>query len=167
MEYNNLLELIKTVSESNISNFKYEEGDMKIHMSSGEVVADVHTINMVEQVANVETTVKETAAKETTVKETAAKETVAMPVTNTSDAAKISGKVVTSPLVGTFYVAPSEDSDPFVQVGDVVKTGQTLAIVEAMKLMNEIESEYDGKVVEVYVGNGEAVEYGQPLFAIA
>ena len=76
------------------------------------------------------------------------------------------GMIVKSPLVGTFYAAPAEDAAPFVSVGDLVKKGQTLAIVEAMKLMNEIESDFDGKVVEVYVENGQAVEYGQPLFRI-
>ena len=76
------------------------------------------------------------------------------------------GQIVKSPLVGTFYAAPSEDAEPFVSVGDSVKKGQTLAIVEAMKLMNEIESDFDGKVAELYVENGQAVEYGQPLFRI-
>ena len=74
--------------------------------------------------------------------------------------------MVKSPLVGTFYTAPSEDADPFVQVGDQVKSGQTLAVVEAMKLMNEIESEYTGEIKEVLVENGQMVEYGQPLFRI-
>ena len=78
----------------------------------------------------------------------------------------LTGQVVKSPLVGTFYTAPSEDADPFVQVGDQVKSGQTLAIVEAMKLMNEIESEYTGEIKEVLVENGQMVEYGQPLFRI-
>ena len=79
---------------------------------------------------------------------------------------KPEGDIVESPLVGTFYAAPSEDAAPFVSVGDTVKKGQTLAIVEAMKLMNEIESEYDGTIAEIYVENGQAVEYGQPLFRI-
>ena len=77
------------------------------------------------------------------------------------------GMLIKSPLVGTFYAAPAEDADSFVSVGDQVKKGQTLAIVEAMKLMNEIESDFDGKVAEIYVENGQAVEYGQPLFRIA
>ena len=72
-----------------------------------------------------------------------------------------------SPLVGTFYAAPSEGAEPFVRAGDPVKKGQTLAIVEAMKLMNEIESEYDGTVAAVLVENGQVVEYGQPLFRIS
>ena len=76
------------------------------------------------------------------------------------------GNLVKSPLVGTFYAAPSEDAEPFIKVGDTVKKGQTLAIVEAMKLMNEIESEFDGVVTEILVENEENVEYGQPLFRI-
>ena len=76
------------------------------------------------------------------------------------------GNLVKSPLVGTFYAAPSEDAEPFIKVGDTVKKGQTLAIVEAMKLMNEIESEFDGVVTEILVENEENVEYGQPLFKI-
>ena len=75
-------------------------------------------------------------------------------------------QVITCPLVGIFYAAPEEGAQAFVSVGDSVKKGQTLAIVEAMKLMNEIESEYDGIVTEVLVENGQAVEFGQPLFKI-
>ena len=69
-------------------------------------------------------------------------------------------------MVGTFYLAPSPDAAPFVNIGDTVKKGQTLGIIEAMKLMNEIECEYDGVVADVLVKNGEMVEYGQPLFVI-
>lgn len=75
-------------------------------------------------------------------------------------------QVVACPLVGIFYEAPEEGAEAFVKVGDPVEKGQTLAIVEAMKLMNEIESEYDGIVSEVLVKNGQAVEFGQPLFRI-
>ena len=76
------------------------------------------------------------------------------------------GKIIKSPLVGTFYAAPAEDAPAFVNVGDTVKKGQVVAIVEAMKLMNDIESDFDGKIVEIYVENGDAVEYGQPLFCV-
>ena len=69
--------------------------------------------------------------------------------------------------MGTFYAAPAEDAEPFIQVGDFVKKGQSVAIIEAMKLMNEIESDFDGTVTEILVKNGQAVEYGQPLFRIA
>ena len=74
--------------------------------------------------------------------------------------------VVTSPIVGTFYSAPAPDADPYVQPGDRVRKGQVLCIVEAMKLMNEIESDVDGVVVEVYPKNGQPVEFGEQLFAI-
>ena len=77
-----------------------------------------------------------------------------------------SDKIVVSPLVGTFYSSSSPEAESFVKVGDTVKKGQVLGIVEAMKLMNEIESEYDGVVEEIMVGNEEVVEYGQPLFRI-
>ena len=78
----------------------------------------------------------------------------------------ISEKVITCPLVGTFYSSPAPDAEDYVKVGDTVKKGQVIGIVEAMKLMNEIESDFDGKVAEIYVQNGQAVEYGQPLFRI-
>jgi oxaloacetate decarboxylase alpha subunit len=73
---------------------------------------------------------------------------------------------VTSPIVGTFYRASSPDKPPYAEVGDVVKKGQVLCIIEAMKLMNEIESETAGKIVKVFVENGQPVEYGQSLFLI-
>ncbi|CAG4887717.1 acetyl-CoA carboxylase biotin carboxyl carrier protein [Paraburkholderia saeva] len=76
------------------------------------------------------------------------------------------GHVVTSPMVGTFYRAPSPGADPFVQVGDTVKEGQTICIIEAMKLLNEIESDQSGVIKEILVENGQAVEYGQPLFVV-
>ncbi len=76
------------------------------------------------------------------------------------------GKTVKSPMVGTLYRAPNPEADPFVQVGTTVKVGDTLCIIEAMKLMNEIESEFAGTVVEILVENGQPIEYGQPLFII-
>jgi acetyl-CoA carboxylase biotin carboxyl carrier protein len=76
------------------------------------------------------------------------------------------GTMVTSPFVGTFYRAPTPEGSPFVEAGQTIHKGQVVCIVEAMKLMNEIESDVDGKILEVLVGNGEHVEYGQPLFRI-
>ena len=75
-------------------------------------------------------------------------------------------KIVKSPMVGTFYASSSPDKEPFVSVGDKVHKGQVLCIVEAMKLMNEIESEFDGEIVEICVKNEDVVEYGTPLFKI-
>lgn len=73
---------------------------------------------------------------------------------------------ISSPMVGVFYAAPAEDADPYVQVGDRVKKGQTLCIVEAMKLMNEIVAETDGQIVEICAQNGQVVDFGCPLFHI-
>ena len=74
--------------------------------------------------------------------------------------------IVKSPMVGTFYIKPSPTSKPYVEQGSTVKKGNVLCIIEAMKLMNEIESEFDGKIEEIYVKDGETVEYGKPLFRI-
>lgn len=76
------------------------------------------------------------------------------------------GNIVTSPMVGTFYLKPSPTSEPYVQEGKKVKKGETLCIIEAMKLMNEIESEFEGTITEILVKDGESVEYGKPLFRI-
>jgi acetyl-CoA carboxylase biotin carboxyl carrier protein len=74
--------------------------------------------------------------------------------------------IIKSPIVGTFYAGPSPDAGPFVKVGDSVQSGQTVCIIEAMKLMNEIEADISGEVVRVLVENGQPVEYGEPLFAL-
>lgn len=90
----------------------------------------------------------------------------AAPAAASSAPAEISGDAILSPMVGTFYAAPSPDSPDFVKVGDVVKKGQTLGILEAMKIMNELEADFDCKIVDVLVSNGQAVEYDMPLFAV-
>ena len=79
---------------------------------------------------------------------------------------EVEGNIVKAPMVGTFYIKPSPTSHAYVEVGSEVKKGSILCIIEAMKLMNEIESEYDGKIAEIYVKDGEPVEYGKPLFRI-
>lgn len=163
MEYHNLLELIKTVSESNISGFQYEDGDTKIVIATGDNTlpgqgGDTGKGKTDEGCAFENKTDSESEHNLSAVAETT--------VSQVAEKKNFTGNIVKSPLVGTFYVAPSEEAEAFVQVGDKVKKGQTLAIVEAMKLMNDIESEYDGVVSEVFVQNGCMVEYGQPLFAI-
>jgi acetyl-CoA carboxylase biotin carboxyl carrier protein len=76
------------------------------------------------------------------------------------------GDMIVSPMVGTFYASPSPDSAPFVKVGDRVKKGQVIAVLEAMKIMNELEAEFDCKIVSVLVSDAQAVEYDMPLFAV-
>ena len=88
----------------------------------------------------------------------------AQPVENQASAPK--GKPITSPMVGAFYAAPSPGAKPFVKVGDTISAGQVVCIVEAMKLMNEIESEVSGKVTQICVEDGQSVEYGQVLMYI-
>ncbi len=83
-----------------------------------------------------------------------------------ADAADADLVIVKSPIVGTYYEAPSPGTPPFVKVGDTVKEGQVLCIIEAMKLMNEIEAEVSGVVVKMFVNNGSPVEYGMPIFGI-
>ncbi len=78
----------------------------------------------------------------------------------------VKGDIISSPMVGTFYASPSPDSPPFVTIGDKVKKGQTLCILEAMKIMNELDAEFDCKIVDILVADGEAVEYDKPLFVV-
>ena len=110
----------------------------------------------------------QTAAEEPAVSPQMTVQSLQPQYENTRAAASESGKeyVVTSPLVGTFYAAPEEGKEPYVKAGDRVTKGQVLGIVEAMKLMNEIECEYDGIVEAVLIQNEQVVEYGQPLFRI-
>lgn len=81
-------------------------------------------------------------------------------------APSVAGDEILSPMVGTFYTAPSPDSAPFVKVGDTVKKGQVVAILEAMKIMNELEAEFDCKILDILVSDGQAVEYDMPLFVV-
>ena len=83
-----------------------------------------------------------------------------------SEPAEEDGNIVKSPMVGTFYIKPSPDAEPYIELGDEVNEGDTLCIIEAMKLMNDIQSEYTGKVTKIYVQDGDPVEYGTKLFKI-
>ena len=154
MEMEKMIELIDAVSKSDLTGFKYEEEGIKLHLSKKENTCYV-TENLSAPVNAVTTSAAEIkkAAEGDQISGTSAEE---IPV----------GNIVESPLVGTFYAAPAEDAESFVKVGDRVEKGQTLGIVEAMKLMNEIESDYSGTVAEILVNNQEGVEYGQQLFRI-
>ena len=151
MEVENLIRLIGAVSESSLTGFKYEEDGVKLHLTKKKDQVQVAAAPLIP--------VSGPGAEDS-----------AAPAGNgdaaDTAAANTDGKLIESPLVGTFYAAPSEDAAPFVAVGDTVKKGQPLAIIEAMKLRNEIESEYDGTVTEILAENGQPVEYGQPLFRI-
>ena len=146
MEFENILKLIDSVSAAKLDSFVYEQNGTKIRLEKKKQKIQLNgTPDLAMESAAI-------CAKEA--------------VTDTDTGTQKSGKTITSPLVGVFYAAPSEDADPFVKVGDPVKKGQVVGIVEAMKLMNEITSDCDGVVREVCVENAEAVEYGQPLFVI-
>ena len=162
MDYQQILELVKEVSKAGLTNFEYTEGNIRIAMScpqpEGKIVVPASNIALQEAIG--------VSANSVNGANTAGTEGVAAQSQAAEAVGEKGGNLVKSPLVGTFYTAPSEDAEPFIKVGDTVKKGQTLAIVEAMKLMNEIESEFDGVVTEILVENEENVEYGQPLFRI-
>ena len=146
--------LIKAVSESNLDSFDYKEGDFSVslHASKG----------FVQAVSTQQGNVKAMSVPDISQAMAQAAETA-----SGDDDDDDNVFIIKSPLVGTFYAAPAADSAPFVKIGDRVKKGQVLAIVEAMKMMNEIESDCDGMISEILVNNGEAVEFGQPLFKIS
>ena len=144
MDLRKLKTLIDLVSESNVSELEITEADGKVR-----IVTQSPT-----QVVAMPAPVYASAP--------AAAPAAAAPAA----AAEISGKVVKSPMVGTFYRASNPGAKPLADVGAAVKKGQALCIIEAMKIMNEIESEFDGTITKVLAENGQAVEYGQPLFII-
>lgn len=157
MQFEQIKELINTVSASQLTSFQWEDHGIKIKMSKNKGRSVVATIEGNEQsILNNQESIELVEGNSNHTKND--KETV-------EDMEK-KGNIVLSPLVGTFYLSPTEEGEPFVKIGDQVKKGQTLAIVEAMKLMNEIESEYDGVVVESLVENAQGVGYGQPLFVV-
>ncbi len=143
MKIDEIVTLIEAVSKNGLTSFEYQEGDQKLTLKKKNQVV----MQAPAAAGKTEDAGKTEAADQ-------------KPVDIGSD------RVVTSPLVGTFYAAPAADAEAFVHEGDTVKKGQVLGIIEAMKLMNEIESEYDGVVEAILVKNEDVVEYGQPLFRI-
>lgn len=166
MEFEQILKLIDHVSASHLESFCYESDGLKLTLNNK--IAPVIVAGMpgqtVAAAANEMVYDNNAASSKTENKAETKKEIKTEIITEAKE--KAAGNIVKSPLVGTFYAAPSEDAQPFVKVGDKVKKGQILAIVEAMKLMNDIESDFDGEITEIYVENGQPVEYGQPLFSI-
>ncbi|MGK9476122.1 acetyl-CoA carboxylase biotin carboxyl carrier protein [Melioribacter sp. OK-6-Me] len=149
MDINLVKKLIKIVEQSEISKISIQEGDVKIKISKN---SDSHAEVALTKIAPAQQPVQ-----------------AAPPVTEKQPAEETPPKnlhEIRSPIVGTFYRAPAPDADPYVKVGDEVSPGTVLCIVEAMKLMNEIESDVSGKIVKILVENATPVEYNQPLFLI-
>ena len=148
MDLRKLKKLIDLVQESGISELEVTEGEEKVRIAKQQVAAPVahHVVAAPAAVAAAPTAAPAAAAS--------------------SESALPAGHIVKSPMVGTFYRASSPEAGAFVQVGDSVKEGQTLCIIEAMKLLNEIESDASGVIKAILVENGQPVEFGEPLFVI-
>ena len=155
MKLEEIKELMKAMEANDISSFEYNEGEVHLSLRRGPQEVQVLSAPAPQAAASAAPAAAQAAP--------AAQE--AAPAKQ-PEAAPETGNVITSPLVGTFYAASAPDKDPYVKVGDHVKKGQVLGIIEAMKLMNEIESDYDCVVEAILVNNEEVVEYGQPLFRI-
>ena len=156
MDLRKLKTLIDLVAESSISELEITEAEGRVRIVKAPPPAAAQA--PVAQVVQIPASQPAAAA--------AAQPAAPAQAAEAAAPAASRGKTVKSPMVGTLYRAPNPEADPFVKVGSTVKVGDTLCIIEAMKLMNEIESEFAGTVVEILVENGQPIEYGQPLFII-
>jgi acetyl-CoA carboxylase biotin carboxyl carrier protein len=154
-----ICELIDVLIEREISEFEMEKGGVRIRIKRGNTA--VESANPSASASNLPPAWASPPPLPNPPPTAAAAPVEAAPAETLEDV-----HIIKSPIVGTFYSAPSPSAPPFVNVGDVVQVGQPLCIIEAMKLMNEIESEVAGEIVRIYVENGQPVEYGQSLFAI-
>lgn len=154
MEIKKLREIFKIFDESKATFFEYIDDDYSIKIQQKEYKDNQPTVSV-------------TPAQQV-IPQTQAAPAQAIPETNDTDINdnKDNLHTVKTPIVGTFYRSPSPDSAPFVEIGSKIKQGETLCIVEAMKLMNEIESDVTGTIQEILVENGDPVEYNQPLFLV-
>ncbi len=160
MDLELIKKLIKVVEKSGITDFSVEEGDLKISISKKTAETNVvHVATQPQQIAAPPAPAQVPASAPVAQPEPKKEEANA-------SAENENLHEIRSPIVGTFYRAPAPDADPFVKVGDKVSVGTTLCIVEAMKLMNEIESDVNGTVVKILVENATPVEYNQPMFLI-
>jgi acetyl-CoA carboxylase biotin carboxyl carrier protein len=166
MNQKEIKELIELLVEKDITEFELERGDMKVHVKRGSAPAPVvhvaPAVAAVQPVSVAAPPVSSAPPQATTGKAPAS----APPAPEGEAASDADLHIVKSPIVGTYYEAPSPGTPPFVKVGDAVKEGQVLCIIEAMKLMNEIEAEVSGVIAKMFVANGSPVEYGMPLFGI-
>ena len=150
MDLRKLKKLIDLVEQSGIAELEITEGEERVRIAkAGGGVKESRSPAIAVG----------TQAGETAVSGVAGTQTPAAPT-------QPEGHIVKAPMVGTFYRASSPDSKPFVDIGDAVKKGQTICIIEAMKLMNEIEADADGQIKAILVENGQPVEYGEPLFIV-
>ncbi len=150
MNLDEIKQLIDFIRERELSEFELERADFKLRVKRGAAVHGVTAPVMVAPAAPVAIAPPAPGAVPAVAAEPAGEDLA----------------IVTSPIVGTFYRAAEPGAKPFVEAGDAVRKGQVLCIIEAMKLMNEIDSEVDGDIVSIYVQNGQAVQYGERLFAI-
>lgn len=173
MEIKDIIELMKAVSENGLTKFELENGDTKLVMKREKQIVAVSGVGSVcaggqpAEYGASGMTVPMYSENSMVYTKASGMEMVGSGAAQNGTAEDVeSGNVITCPLVGTFYSSPSPEAESFVKVGDHVKKGQVVGIVEAMKLMNEIESEFDGVVEAVLVDNESVVEYGQPLIRI-
>src|ERR1700677_3295217 len=159
-ELEQIEQLLAYMSEHNLEEFEFENGEVRIRLKKPSAAPVYATPPASRAYAAPEIIVAGASGASAASAGAPAAHAAAAP--STSDDLHL----VQSPIVGTYYGAPSPGAEPFVNVGGFVETGQTLCIVEAMKLMNEIESDTSGEVLRVFVENGQPVEYGQPLFGI-
>ncbi len=161
-ESNELKELVQFLKENNIGEFDFERGDLKIRIKFGQQAqSSAPSAAELAHLRQLLGSQPPLAHDRPSTQESAASATSEM-----ADQEDAGLHIVKSPIVGTFYESPSPGAAAFVKVGDQVENGQILCIVEAMKLMNEIESDAAGEVVKRFVSSGQPVEYGQPLFAL-
>jgi len=150
MDFKEIKELIRVFDKSELNKLKVKDAEFEIALQKG----FDGTVTVSAPVAAVAAPVAAPAVS------------VAAPAVSADESKVICGETINSPMVGTYYASPSPEASVFVKSGDMVKAGQTLCILEAMKIMNEVEAEYDCKIIEVLVKDGNPVEYDMPLFLI-
>ncbi len=166
MDPETLRALVEIIEKSDITRIEWRRGDERLMIRRGPPAPRQAAVTTLAPVAPVAQLTAVAPLTPVAPAPPAAPAPAPTPASAAAAATEAKVHVATSPFVGTFYRAPSPDASPFVEVGQTVKKGQVVCIVEAMKLMNEIESEVAGKLVEVLVQNGHPVEFGQPLFKI-
>jgi len=157
--------LLSFMSEHGLEEFEYAHGDLRIRLKKAIMPPSGTPYRALP--ASSDVAVPGTAAQAVPVAATAAPASSSEPATQAPPAAPADNlHIIKSPIVGTFYAGPNPEAGPFVKVGDQVEAGRTVCIIEAMKLMNEIEADISGEVAQILVENGQPVEYGEPLFAL-